>query len=87
MSYKIVFTKNAVKDYELVKKSPYAQKVKKLLLIIEQDPFKPPYEPLVGNMQGLYSRRINKEHRLVYEVNKETHEIKIRAMWTHYERS
>ena len=85
MNYKIEFTKNALKDYVLVKKSPYNKKVKKLLVIIEQDPFKPPYEQLSGNMKGLYSRRINQEHRLVYEVNKENFFVKIRAMWTHYE--
>lgn len=85
MNYSIEFTRNALKDYELVKKSPYSKKVKKLLFILESDPFKPPLEALTGNMQGLYSRRITKEHRLVYEVNKEKQTIKIRSMWTHYE--
>ena len=85
MSYNIELTRNGLKDYELVKKSPYNKKVKKLLSIIENDPFKPPVEALTGNMQGLYSRRITKEHRLVYEVNKEKQIVKIRSMWTHYE--
>lgn len=85
MSYKITLTKNAEKDYQIVKRSPYAKKVKELLTIIEQTPFEPPFEALSGNMDGLYSRRINLQHRLVYEINETTQTIKIRSMWTHYE--
>lgn len=85
MSYKLTFTKNALKDYEIVKKSPYNKKVKQLLETLKEYPFKLPYEELENNLKGLYSRRINKQHRLVYEINTETHTIKIRSMWTHYE--
>lgn len=85
MNYKIEFTKNAAKDYQIIKKSPYAGKVKKLLLIIEENPYELPYEELTNNLKGIYSRRINKQHRLTYEINEITKTIKIRSMWTHYE--
>ena len=84
MSYKIVFTRNAEKDYKIVSRSPYAKKVKELLSIVERNPYEPPIDELVGNMEGLISRRINLQHRFVYEVNEETHTVKIRSMWTHY---
>ena len=85
MSYNIRFTKNALKDYELIKQSPYKKSVKDLLYILKDNPYIPPYEALIGNMHGLYSRRISKKHRLVYEINEETKTIKIRAMWGHYD--
>lgn len=84
MSYKIEFTKNGLKDYKLIQKSQYSHIAKKLLLILETDPYVPPYEPLIGNYKGLYSRRINIQHRLVYEINENTKTVKIRSMWTHY---
>ncbi len=80
-------TRDAVKDYELVKKSNLKKQVKHLLELIEEDPFAfpPPYEKLRGSLEGIYSRRINSQHRLVYAVEGDL--IIIKAMWTHYERN
>ena len=83
--YKIVLTKQAKKDLEKVLASNLKNKLKYLLGIIEENPFEPPYEKLIGDMQGAYSRRINIQHRLVYQVCEEEEVIKILSMWTHYE--
>ncbi len=83
--YKIVYTKKAEKDISKLKASKLDNKAKKLIDVIRENPFRtpPPYEKLIGDMYGLYSRRINKQHRLVYEVVDEY--VKIVSMWTHYE--
>ncbi|MDO5397000.1 MAG: Txe/YoeB family addiction module toxin [bacterium] len=83
--YKIVYTKKAYKDIPKLKSASLNSQAKKLIDVIRENPFQnpPPYEKLVGDMSGLYSRRINKQHRLVYEVIDDT--IKIISMWTHYE--
>ena len=81
----IVFTKQAAKDFEKVKQNPpLLKKVVALLDLIEQNPFaKPPtYEKLIG-FESVYSRRINLQHRLVYQVYEEEKVIKIIRMWTH----
>ncbi len=87
VNYEIVFTKTATKNIPNLKSANLADKVKKLLDIIRIDPFQnpPPYEKLVGNMQGLYSRRINIQHRLVYKVFEEEKIIQVVSMWSHYE--
>ncbi len=84
--YKIVLTSQAVKDSKKVEKSGMKNKVLALIEIIERDPFAypPPFELLSGEMQGLISRRINRQHRLVYEVFEDKKVIKIFRMWTHY---
>lgn len=85
---RIVFTKAALKDVEKLKATPNLwQKVKALLGIIEVNPFQnpPPYEKLCGDLQGAYSRRINRQHRLVYEVREKESIVVILRMWTHYE--
>ena len=82
----IVFTKQAAKDFEIVKQNPpLLKKVVALLDLIEQNPFaKPPtYEKLIG-FESVYFRRINLQHRLVYQVYEEEKVIKIIRMWTHY---
>lgn len=95
--YKIVYTKQAVKDIKNLKSVHLEEKAKKLVDIIKENPFKnpPPYEELVGNLQGVYSRRINIQHRLVYQVYAENitvddiqyeGTIKIIRMWTHYDK-
>ena len=86
--YKIVYSKEALKDISNLKAAHLDKKVKILLELIKEDPFKTPprYEKLVGNLSGLYSRRINIQHRLVYEVFEAEKTIKIISMWTHYER-
>ena len=83
----IVFTKQAIKDFDKVKANPVLlKKVRALLSLIEINPFsKPPsYEKLIG-FENVYSRRINVQHRLVYEVLEKQNVVKIIRMWTHYE--
>ena len=85
--YKILYTKRAVKDVPKLKSSGLNTKAKKLIDIIRINPFQnpPPYEKLVGDLQGAYSRRINIQHRLVYQVLEDTKIVKILSLWTHYE--
>ena len=86
--YKVVYTKSAVKDIPKLKAAHLDVKAKALIDVIRDNPFQTPpsYEKLVGDLQGLYSRRINYQHRLVYEVLEEEKIIKIVSLWTHYER-
>lgn len=86
--YRIVYTKTAVKDIPKLKLAHLAERAKSLIEIIKMDPFQnpPPYEKLVGDLSGAYSRRINVQHRLVYEVYEAEQTIKILSLWTHYER-
>jgi len=85
--YKIVYTKSAVKDIPKLKAAHLDTKAKALIEVIRINPFQSPpgYEKLVGDLQGLYSRRINIQHRLVYQVLEEEKTIKIVSLWTHYE--
>jgi len=85
--YKLLFSKQAVKDAEKIKKAKLEKRCKALLEILSSDPFLnyPPYEKLVGDLKGFFSRRINIQHRIVYEVDDSTKIIKILRMWTHYE--
>lgn len=87
MNYKIYFTKQAQKDAKKVKQAGLKEKVINVIEILKQDPFQnpPPYEKLRGDLSGAYSRRINIQHRLVYQVIKKDKIIKIIRMWTHYE--
>lgn len=85
--YKIVFTKYAQRDSKKLAQAGLKTKCQTLLNIIIQNPYQnpPPYEKLVGDLDGLYSRRINIKHRLVYEVVEPEKTIKVLRMWTHYE--
>ena len=85
--YKLIFMTQAQKDAKKLASSKLKQKTMKLLNLIQKDPFQypPEFEYLRGDMEGLISRRINKQHRLVYEVFEEEKLIKIYRMWTHYE--
>jgi len=87
VKWKIVFTKQAQKDAREIADSGLREKAEKLLAILSENPFKspPPYEKLVGDLSGAYSRRINIQHRLVYQVFEDSKIIKIIRMWTHYE--
>ena len=87
MNYKLVYMKQAQKDAKKLKKSPLVAQAKKLLEIIAVDPFQnpPPFEKLVGDLEGAYSRRINIQHRLVYQVLRKEKIIKVLRLWTHYE--
>ncbi|CDC31431.1 txe/YoeB family addiction module toxin [Clostridium sp. CAG:508] len=86
--YKIVYTKDSIKDIEKLKGANLNKKVLALIEIIKNNPFQtpPPYEKLVGDLQGLYSRRINIKHRLVYQILENVQTVKIISMWTHYEK-
>ena len=86
--YKIVYTKDSIKDIEKLKGANLNKKVLALIEIIKNNPFQtpPPYEKLVGDLQGLYSRRINIKHRLVYQILENVQNVKIISMWTHYEK-
>lgn len=87
MGFRLVFTKQATKDAKKLTASGLDKKAKELLKIIKENPYKnpPPYEKLIGDLRGFYLRRINIQHRLVYEVSQEENTIKILRMWTHYE--
>jgi Txe/YoeB family toxin of toxin-antitoxin system len=87
VSYKLVYTRQAKKDASKLKATPLAKKAKELLSIVEEDPFAdpPPFEALVGDLKGAYSRRINIQHRLVYQVLEAERLIKVIRLWTHYE--
>lgn len=95
--YRIVYTKQAVKDIKNLKSVHLDEKAKKLIEVIKENPFQnpPPYEELPGNLEGVYSKRINIQHRLVYQVYNEpiiageieyNGTIKIIRMWTHYDK-
>lgn len=85
MTWAVVFTKQAQKDAQ--KLANLKAKVQELLTVIKDNPFQnpPPYEKLVGDLSGAYSRRINIQHRLVYEVLPEQQIVKVLRMWSHYE--
>lgn len=85
--YSVFYTKDAQKAIPKLKAANLANKAKKLIDIIKQNPYQnpPPYEKLVGDLNGAYSRRINIQHRLVYQVDDINKRIKILSMWTHYE--
>ena len=85
--YKIVYTKKAIKDVEKIKQAQLDNITKNLIDIIKQNPYKTPpsYEKLVGNLNGLYSRRINRKHRVIYQVYEKEKIIKIISLWSHYE--
>jgi Txe/YoeB family toxin of toxin-antitoxin system len=86
VSWKLVYTKQAQKDAKKLSASGLKPKTKQLLDILFENPMQnpPPYEKLVGDLAGAYSRRINIKHRLVYEVLEEIRTVKILRIWTHY---
>ncbi len=85
--YKVIYTKMATKDIPKLKSNHLDKKALALIEVIKNNPFQtpPPYEKLVGVLQGLYSRRINIKHRLIYQVYEEEKIVKIISLWTHYE--
>ena len=85
--YKIEFHKIAIKDIAKLKENKLEVKTKRLIELVKNNPFQnpPPYEKLTGDLKGLYSRRINIQHRLVYKVNEQENKVQILSMWTHYE--
>lgn len=87
MAFEIFYAPDACKDALKLKRAGLKEKASKLLDIIAVNPFcNPlPYEKLVGDLTGVYSRRINRQHRLLYEVDKTKHIVRVLRMWTHYE--
>lgn len=87
MNWQVVFAKHAQKDAKKLAAAGLKGKAQDLLLILASDPFQnpPPYEKLVGDLAGAYSRRINIQHRLVYEVFSNERMVRVLRMWTHYE--
>jgi Txe/YoeB family toxin of toxin-antitoxin system len=87
VKWKIIYTKQTQKDAKKIKASGLKEKAQGILEILEENPFhkSPPYEKLVGDLSGAYSRRINIQHRIVYQVLEDTKTVKVIRMWTHYE--
>ena len=87
MSWEVVYTNQAKKDARKLAASNLKKKAQELLSVIEVDPYQnpPSYEKLVGDLAGAYSRRINIQHRLVYQVLEEENTVKVMRMWSHYE--
>ncbi|MDK3161240.1 Txe/YoeB family addiction module toxin [Kamptonema cortianum] len=85
--YSLEFTKHAQKDALRLKKSGLKEKTQQLLELLQENPWKnpPPYEKLVGDLKGIYSRRINIQHRLVYEIHEKEKRVRVLRMWSHYE--
>ncbi len=85
--WQLCFTKQAQKDAKKLASSGLKPKAQELLKVLEKDPFMnpPPFEKLVGDLSGAYSRRINIQHRLVYQVLEEERAVKVLRLWTHYE--
>ena len=86
MSWRLVFTKQAIKDAQKIARSGLKPQTNQLLEILKEDPYSnsPAYEKLVGDLSGAYSRRINIQHRLVYQILDDIQTVKIIRMWTHY---
>lgn len=85
--HKVVYSKGAIKDVEKIKKSGLKDKTLRLIEVVKSNPYQnpPPYEKLLGELKGLYTRRINIQHRLVYQIYEKEKVVKILSMWTHYE--
>ena len=87
MTWRLEFSKAAAKDVSKLASAGLKPKAQELLNVLRSNPWQnpPPYEKLIGELAGAYSRRINRQHRLVYRVNEDTHTVDILRMWTHYE--
>lgn len=85
MKWQIILSKQAKKDAKKISSSGLKAQAQILLKILQNNPYQPPYEKLVGNLAGYYSRRINIQHRLVYQIHKAERIVKVLSMWSHYE--
>jgi toxin YoeB len=85
--WRVVYTRQARRDAKKLKNTPLAAKARELLALLAEDPFAapPPFEALAGDLRGAYSRRINIQHRLVYQVLEKKKVVKVLRLWTHYE--
>ncbi|WP_321779537.1 Txe/YoeB family addiction module toxin [Sulfurimonas sp.] len=86
VAYKVTYSKQALKDAKKLSSVSLDKKAKELIELIKNNPFQkaPPYEKLVGNLSGSYSRRVNIKHRIVYEIIEDEKLVRISRMWTHY---
>ena len=87
MTWELVYTKHAQQDAQKLSSAGLKEKTQALLMVLRENPFQnpPPYEKLVGDLSGAYSRRINIQHRLVYQVLEDLSVVKMLRMWSHYE--
>jgi len=87
VSWELIYTRHAQQDAQKLSSAALKEKAQALLAVLRDNPFQnpPPYEKLVGDLSGAYSRRINIQHRLVYQVLKEQNLVKVLRMWSHYE--
>ena len=87
MSWRVVYAKQAQRDAKKLNASGLRPKAEQLLSILSEDPYRnpPPFEKLIGDLAGAYSRRINIQHRLVYQVLDDTRTVKVLRLWSHYE--
>jgi Txe/YoeB family toxin of toxin-antitoxin system len=87
VSWRLVFTKQAKKDAKKIAQSGLKTQASRLLDLLRKDPYRnpPPYEKLIGDLSGAYSRRINIQHRLIYQILEDIKTVKVIRMWTHYE--
>ncbi len=87
VKWRLVYTPQAQKDAKKLARSGLQEQAQRILDVLEKNPFEPhpPYEKLVGDLAGAYSRRINIQHRVVYQVLKNEHVVKVLRLWTHYE--
>jgi Txe/YoeB family toxin of toxin-antitoxin system len=87
VTWRLLYTKQAQKDAKRLAAAGLRPRAQELLDVLADDPFRSPpsFEKLVGDLRGAYSRRINIQHRLVYQVLKDEHTVKVLRMWTHYE--
>ena len=88
VEYKILYSKLALKDAKKLSSTNLSSKAQKLIEILKKDPYQnpSPYEKLVGNLKGAYSRRINIQHRIVYQVRESDKVVRILRMWSHYDK-
>ena len=87
MSWRLVYSRQSLRDAKKIAAAGLKQKTQELLALLERDPFEnpPAFEKLVGDLQGLYSRRINIQHRLVYEVFQSGRTVRVLRLWSHYD--
>jgi len=86
MNYEIKFSKQANKDYELIRRSHYKDTLEEMLTILETNPYQPKYEKLNDEFDRMYSRRINIKHRLAYKIYEDKKVVYILRMWSHYDK-